>query len=63
MIRVLLIYLGDVILTRKYPTEISISDGNFIGTLPLFAEFGYLYEQAGKSDDVLRVLTYLPFQV
>jgi len=28
MIRMLLIHLGDVILNRKYQTEISISDGN-----------------------------------
>jgi hypothetical protein len=31
---------------------ISISSGNIIESLPLFAELGYLYEQAGKSDNV-----------
>ena len=53
MIRILLIYLGDVILTRKYQKEISISDGNIIEALPLFAELEYLYEQAGDPGDVV----------
>ena len=49
-----------MISTKKYPTEISISDGNFFGPLPLFAELEYLCEQAGDPDDVV-IGSYLYF--
>jgi len=37
-----------------------ISDGNFFGTLPLFAELEYLCEQVGDPDDVV-IGSYLYF--
>ena len=39
---------------------ISISGGNIIESLPLFAELGYLCEQAGDPDDVV-IGSYLYF--